>query len=277
MTATVSNALEQKPQPIVLLDVYEDRFAAILPDHVETRGFIGSAAGALYGDAQLMKAAQESPGSFAKALIKCATKGHLPGTEEFYLVPRRNKGKLEVQGIEGYRGIVERMYRSGAVASVIVREVCEHDKFEFVEGEHDKPIHKVDWFGSNADRGEIIGVYAYAILTTGKVSRVVLLNRDDIAEIEAKSDGASSEFSPWKRNRRAMIWKSGARRLEPWVPTSAEYRREIMRAAAEANRAPEVNGQPSMAGFVDLETGEIHEAEIVEEIPWQTSIPEDAA
>ena len=31
-----------------------------------------------------------------------------------------------------------------------------------------------------------------------------------------------------------MWWKSAARRLKTWVPTSSEYRREVIRATAEA-------------------------------------------
>lgn len=233
MTETVGAALERStPQPVALLSHHKDRFAAVLPDHIDAKSFIGLASGALYRDAKLMEAATNSPGSFATALMRCASLGHQPGTEEFYLVPRKIKNVLQIQGIEGYRGIVERMYRSGAVASVIVREVCEHDRFEFVEGVHAKPIHEIDWFAG--DRGKMIGVYAYAVLNTGAVSRVVILNAEDIERIKKSSDGATSDFSPWVKHERSMWWKSAARRLEPWVPTSSEYRREVIRATAEA-------------------------------------------
>ena len=231
-TGTIQKAAQNKPAPVAILDSYEDRFAAVLPDHIAARSFVGLASGALYRDPKLMEAAQNSPAAFANALMRCATLGHQPGTEEFYLVPRKIKGQLQIQGIEGYRGIVERMYRSGAVASVIVREVCENDTFEFIEGVHSKPVHKIDWFGR--DRGPMIGVYAYAILATGAVSRVVILNRDDVMKAKASSDGAESEYSPWHKHERSMWWKTAARRLEPWVPTSSEYRREVIRATAEA-------------------------------------------
>lgn len=234
MTETVSSAIERRqPAPIALLSDHRDRFAAVLPDHIDAKSFVGLASGALYRDPKLMEAATNSPSAFANALMRCAALGHQPGTDEFYLVPRKIKGQLQIQGIEGYRGIIERMYRSGAVASVIVREVCEHDKFEFIEGVHSKPVHEIDWFAGN--RGQMIGVYAYAVLATGAVSRVVVLSRDDVMAAKAKSDGASSDFSPWNTNERAMWWKTAARRLEPWVPTSSEYRREVIRATAEAS------------------------------------------
>jgi recombination protein RecT len=265
MTETVSNAVaKNEGSALVVAQSYSERFAAVLPDHIDTKGFLGLAAGALYRDPKLMQAANNSPAAFMNALMRCATLGHQPGTEEFYLTPRKNKANRnlpEIQGIEGYRGIVERMYRSGAVASVIVREVCANDKFQFVEGVHDRPVHEVDWFGTG--RGDMVGVYAYAVLTTGAVSRVVILNKADVMAAKAKSEGSSSDYSPWKTSERSMWWKTAARRLEPWVPTSAEYRREQLRAVAEAQIAQ--TDIRTERGHVDVATGEIHDAELVDE------------
>lgn len=263
MTETIGAALERaNPAPITLLSDHRDRFAAVLPDHIDARSFVGLASGALYRDSKLMEAAVNSPASFANALMRCASLGHQPGTEEFYLIPRKIKGQMQVQGIEGYRGIVERMYRSGAVASVIVREVCEHDEFEFVEGVHTKPIHKINWFAG--DRGRMVGVYAYAVLNTGAVSRVVILNAEDIEKIKKSSDGATSDFSPWVNHERAMWWKSAARRLEPWVPTSSEYRREVIRATAEASVLAEADRGDQTLHRVDDEPVE---GEVIDEPP----------
>lgn len=285
MTQTVTSAVAtQEPQPVVLLRSYQDRFAVILPDHIEAKQFVGLAAAALYRDPALMTAANNSPGEFANVMLRCASLGHQPGTEEFYLIPRKSKkhnSRTIVQGIEGYRGIVERMYRSGAVASVIVREVCEHDDFQFVEGVYVKPEHKWDmWHPEN--RGEMVGVYAYANLNTGATSRVAILSKADVMAARDNSDGANSErfaeLSPWNRldagkdlpqfKGRSMWWKTAARRLEPWVPTSAEYRREQMRAAVAAENerrttAPVVQQVP-VEDLVDAD-GVIHDGELIDE------------
>jgi recombination protein RecT len=283
MTAqTVTQAVEKREAGIV--NVMWDRkthFAAVLPDHVDVKSFLGTAAAALYGNAELMKAAEASPDSLITALMRCAALGHQPGTDEFYLTPRKVQGRPSVLGIEGYRGIVERMYRSGAVKTVIVREVCAKDKFKFVEGEMDKPLHAAgggdpynsnstgaDFFGATGsrDRGAMVGVYAYAILTTGAVSRVAILNRDDVhAARDAGGWKADDRYSPWNRadggaahpelTGRSMWWKTAARRLEPWVPTSAEYRREQLRAAASAHEAVAmrpVQPVPAGNGYADI-------------------------
>lgn len=270
---TVSTAVaQQEAGPVQIIKSHRDKLSPVLPDHIDADQFIGLAAGALFRDPKLMEAANNNVGALMNALMRCAALGHQPGTEEFYLIPRKNKGRPEIQGIEGYRGIVERMYRSGAVASVIVREVCENDRFEFIEGEHDKPIHSIDWFGGG--RGQMIGVYAYAILTTKAVSRVVVLSKDDVMAAKAKSDGASSDYSPWNTNERAMWWKTAARRLEPWVPTSAEYRREQLRAAVEADNLRKPSYAPPETPntiTVNTETGEVVDAEVVEEAPTDGS------
>lgn len=288
--STVSQAVEQrKTGPVAVMWARRNHFGAVLPQHIDVESFLGTAAGALYGSKDLMAAATASPDSLIVALMRCAALGHQPGTDEFYLIPRKIKGKPTVQGIEGYRGIVERMYRSGAVAKVVVREVCAKDPFRYLEGVDDKPVHQIggdgetgaDFFGENGsrDRGEMVGVYAYAELTTGAVSRVVLLSRDDVLAAKASSDGSDSKFSPWNRldggpNRpeftgRSMWWKTAARRLEPWVPTSAEYRREMLRAStAAAESTPgALRGviRDNQTGQGDAMAGEPVDAEIVDE------------
>jgi recombination protein RecT len=260
MTAqTVSGAVATREAGIVsVMWTRKAHFAAILPEHVEVRSFLGTAAAALYANPTLMQAAETSPDSLITALMRCAAMGHQPGTEEFYLTPRKVKGVWTVLGIEGYQGVVESMYRAGAVKSVIVREVCALDGFSYVEGEMDKPVHSfggtgtlgtgADFFGATGsrNRGPMVGAYAYAIMMTGAVSRVCILTRDDVyAARDSGGYRADDQYSPWNRldagrdhpefTGRSMWWKTAAKRLKPWVPTSAEYRREQLRAAAAAS------------------------------------------
>lgn len=282
---TVSQAVEKRDEGIdavvAVIKSHQHRIAPVLPDHIDVDQFVGLATGALFRDVKLIQAARNNPGALMNALMRCAALGHQPGTEEFYLIPRKNKKNRnlpEVQGIEGYRGIVERMYRSGAVASVVVREVCAKDRFRYVEGVTDRPQHNfsgadahdsnatgADFFGPDGSRGRgpMVGVYAYAVLTTGSISRVVLLSRDDVMAAKNAGDGGDSEFSPWNRldagpgrpefKGRSMWWKTAARRLEPWVPTSAQFRKELARAAAEAQRIAMAPGAPSGAEQLPVE------------------------
>jgi recombination protein RecT len=296
MTQTVANATGQRasgPVDVLLAEENKDKFRKVLPASVDLEAFIGTTASALYADPNLMEAAASDIDSLIVAMMKCAALGHMPGTAEYYLTPRFIKGKLRILGIEGYRGVIERMYRSGAVAKVVVREVCAKDKFRYVDGVDDRPAHffgggrnddaatGADFFGKDGfhPRGLMVGVYAYAELITGPVtatSRVVLLNRADVEAARAAGGWkADDKFSPWNKydageahpefRGRSMWWKTGAKRLEPWVPTSVEYRREEQRAAAGA---AQLGGREQAALIRAARAAvagddDVHEAELV--------------
>lgn len=254
------------PKPIAVAKSYEHALDEVLPEHIPVKAFIGAAAGALRRNPELMKAAEASPGSLMNALMECATLGHVPGSKEYYLTPRWN-GKAqhtEILGIEGYRGVIERMFRSGAVSSVIVEVVHAKDDYEYVRGMHDKPIHHVQPFSD--DRGEMIGGYSYAVLSTGAVSRVVEMSKAEILSYKERSDAGKKGKGPWVTDEKAMWLKTLAHRLEPWVPTSAEYRREALRAVAAADNVRRERGLPP--SNVDPATGEVLgdvvDAELVE-------------
>jgi len=224
MAESVSNAVATRDQESKMdsfLEQYQPRFAEVLPAHVKPETFMRLATGAFRRNDKLLDAARSDPASLVNALSEAARKGLEPGTEQFYLVPRRIKGKQTVQGLEGYQGIVERMYRAGYVDSVVVQVVRENDEFVYDPGANDKPRHVVDWF---SDRGPLKGVYAYANMRNGSVSNVVVLNKKQVMEAKAKSESSGSEYSPWNTFEESMWLKTAARRLEKWVPTSAEIR-----------------------------------------------------
>ncbi len=222
MTTTTQGAAlaTRDNSPSRIVQQYRDEFAAVLPSHVRADVWVRLAVGALRRDKKLAEAASNDPAALMGALLEAARLGHEPATEAFYLVPRKQKGILKVQGIEGYQGIVERMYRAGAVSSVIVEVVRQHDHFRYVPGRDERPEHEIDW--DLEDRGDLRLAYAYARMKGGAVSKVVVLNRKQIADLRAKSDGADSPYSPWNTNEESMWLKSAARQLRKWVPTSAE-------------------------------------------------------
>ena len=113
MTAqTVARAMEKRDTGLDKLMWKNARhLESILPEHVDVKAFLGTAWAALLANDRLMANAVAKPDTLLIALFRCAAKGHQPGTEEYYLTPRDGG----VLGIEGYRGIIERMYRSGAV------------------------------------------------------------------------------------------------------------------------------------------------------------------
>lgn len=236
---SISNAVAVRDNgPEALVRQYKEDFTLVLPSHVKGETWMRLAYGALRRDQNLLQVATRNPGSLMNALLECARLGHEPASDSYYLVPFGN----EVQGIEGYRGVVERIYRAGAVKVVKAEVIRKNDVFDY-DPDMERPVHKVDWFG---ERGEVIGAYAYGIFQDGSTSRVVVIDRPYIDKVRKESKGSDKPSSPWVKWFDQMVQKTVARRLEPWVPTSTEWRKEQMRAAQQV--AAEGQSTPLPAG-----------------------------
>ncbi len=286
MTQTVTDAVAKRENtPHAMIATYSADFASVLPSHVRPDTWVRLAQGALkkgkrivdkkdphVGKFELEAAALNNPGVFLASLLDAARLGLEPGTEQYYLTPRRVKGRLEILGIVGYQGHIELMYRAGAIASIIAEVVYSNDRFSYAPGRDDVPVHDIDWDAE--DRGQLRLVYAYARMKDGATSRVVVLNRADIARIKMSSQGSDSDFSPWKTHVAAMWLKSAVRQLQKWVPTSAEFRREELRARAEAERITTERELPPPSPEAEFVDGEVVE----EPQEWpETATPPDAA
>lgn len=226
----MNNAVAPLEQARQTIGAYKGELLASLPSHLQDKGvgWLTSALSALRKNDFLLKCANQDPASLIIALSEAAQLGLMPGTDEYYLTPKAGK----VLGIVGYQGEVELMYRAGAVSSVIVENVYTNDKFSWNPGTMTKPLHEVDWFGG--DRGKIIGSYAYAIMRDGAVSKVVVADKARIDRAKSASASATSgKNSPWTSDEAAMILKTAAHDLAKWVPTSAEYIREQVRAVRD--------------------------------------------
>lgn len=278
-----------------LIERYSSDFATVLPSHIKPETWVRVAQGALKKGKkagqrfELEVAATNNPAAFLSALLDAARQGLEPGTEQYYLTPRKVNGQLEILGIRGYQGEIELMYRAGAVSSVIVDVVRERDVFVWTpgrlddhepprwQGEQIRPYHEVDWFGG--DRGDLKGAYAYAVMKDGAISRVVILNKDDIARIKSFAQGTDSKYSPWQTSTEAMWLKSAAHQLRKWVPTSAEYLTTMARAAgtaagardAERTRAaisaPPLRAETELGANPNVNGDTVVDAEVVPDPP----------
>jgi recombination protein RecT len=272
MTETVSNAVAKRETgALAVMDAHRRELLAVLPTHVRSASWYAGAQAALRKDKDLFAAANGNPGSLMNALHHAARLGLEPGTEQFYLTWRRVKGAPQVQGIVGYQGEIELIYRAGAVSSVIVEVVRTNDKFDYVPGRDDRPVHEVDWFGA---RGDVIGAYAYAIMRDGATSKVVVIGEERIKRAIAASPTANSSHSPWKTDYAAMVLKTAAHDLQKWVPTSSEYAREQLRAVRDV-QAEHVPTDPTpVPQPTDILDGELVEDAPAGELPLRDDDPD---
>lgn len=292
---TVSQAVARKETgPESLIAKYQSDFASVLPSHIEPAHWVRLAQGVLRRDEKLRDAAEKNPGSFLAALLECARLGHEPGTDTYALTHFRNSktGTPEIVGIEQYQGEIERMYRAGAVTSVVAEVVRQFDlyvyntshramAFELMRPlgieldqalamtEAGVPIHfKGHFIGgrteqhrrfmSEEQRGSMVGVYAFARFAGGVISRVVEMGHGEVMKHKAVAKTTKFWDGPWEPS---MWLKTAVHELEKWVPTSAEFRKEQLKALAEADR---IRQTPTVEQVhVDTRSGEILDAEIV--------------
>lgn len=243
MTTTTTQAVEKaKTGGEAMIEQYQGSFAQVLPSHVKPEMFIRVAQGLLRRTPALKLAAEKNPGSFLSALLDCARLGLEPG-DTYHLVPFGN----EVTGITDYTGEIELIYRAGTVSSIKAEIVYELDKFTWRPGEMERPDHRPppgadgepDWF---SDRGKMRGVYAYGVMKDGGTSRVIVMSEADVNRHKAIAKGTSRSDSPWKLWPESMWLKTAVKQLKKWVPSSAEYREQALRAEAAAQQEAGVLG-----------------------------------
>lgn len=218
-------AVEQRQQgPGALVKQYEKDIALVLPSHVKPEQFVRIAQGVLRRDKNLAQIAQRNIGSFMTAVLDCARLGLEPG-DTYHFVAYGNA----ITGIRDYKGEIELIYRAGAVASVKAEVVHANDLFEYEPGTMERPRHEVDWFG---DRGEMVGVYAYAVMKDGSTSKVVVMSKAEVDRARKVSRSSSGASSPWVKWPDRMWIKTAVHQLYKWVPKSPEFRMEQDRGRA---------------------------------------------
>jgi recombination protein RecT len=244
---------EEDMKSLVRTQVWDQRgmFKTLLPADLDVDVFAGCAASAMYKNPKLAEAAMRAPESLLVALRDCARLGHQPGTDEYALTIRGGA----ILGIEQYQGVIHRMFNAGAVKAVHAEVVTNAERLE--RRDPLPPVHHVpddDWMNRDVRVENLKGVYAYAVLDSGAISRVVVMGR---AQVEAHRNAAMTKMI-WDGPFGVSMWlKTACHELEKWVPTSASYRQERARAdSALANvLVPALQSQPGTSPDVYAQTG----------------------
>ena len=108
----------------------ESGIKAALPSVLTPERFMRIVTTALSTTPELNKC---TPQSFLGAMMTAAQLGLEPNTPlgQAYLIPYRNKGKLEAQFQLGYKGLIDLAYRSGEVELVQSQCVYENDTCKY--------------------------------------------------------------------------------------------------------------------------------------------------
>lgn len=210
----------------------ENEISRALPRHMTVDKMCRNVTTLVRVNPQLLNGLNDSPVTFWSALLLSSQLGLdlTPTLGQAYLIPFNNKrtGKVEIQFIFGYRGMLDLIYRSGEVASVQCDVVYEKDDMELELGIIDKFVHRPKLDGH---RGNPILYYAIFKFKTGGY-HFEWMSKSQIDSIRQRSQsgkvgGKYDPSGPWVTDYDEMAKKTVLRRASKKLPMSTEFRRII--------------------------------------------------
>lgn len=234
-----------------------------LPSVITPERFTRMALSALNTTPQLAACSQVT---FLAALMNAAQLGLEPNTPlgQAYLIPYKNKGKLECQFQIGYRGLIDLVYRNEDIQTVQAQCVYENDEFEYELGLNPKLVHKP----AVKERGELILVYAFWKSKNGGFGFEVMSKEDIDNHARKYSQSFSSSYSPWKKNYEEMAKKTVIKKCLKYAPIKADLTRafnsdESIKSELSVDMSEVVNEQEPET--VDADYNEVSAEEPVNE------------
>lgn len=275
----VKNSISKKQDGSATLKSLIDRMAPgiakALPAMIGKDRFVRAAQSAVSSSADLAGCTQMS---FIGALMNSAQLGLEPNTPlgYAYLVPYGGKCQFQI----GYKGMLELARRAGV--TVQVHEIKEKDQFDYEYGLNPDLKHK-PYLG---ERGATIGYYCIWKARDGSFGMEVASKSDIEKFAKAKSKSYSS--GPWKTDFDAMAKKTLIKQTLKYAPISVELLEQISADETVKNVSIEqansddfeinlVQDEAQQAPEVDNETGEVIDAEVVEQPAAEEAKPKKAA
>ena len=203
-----------------LLEQMKDEIGRCLPKHLTPERMARIAMTELR---KVPKLQECDPMSFIAAIMQASQLGLEPGIlGSCYLIPFWNSklGKFECTFMPGYRGFLDLARRSGQIKSLVARAVYANDVFEYEFGLTENIVHKP----AMNERGEIVAVYAVALLKDGGHQFEVMSKRE-IDAVKEKSQGKNA--APWTEYFDEMARKTVVRKLFKWLPCSVEMQKAV--------------------------------------------------
>lgn len=231
-----------------LFDQQKPELAKLLPKGMDPERLFRMALTECIKNPKLLECTAES---WALAVQVCAQQGLYPdsGLGYMYLVPRENRKKaaFEVSAMRGYQGDIRLARNSGEIADIYAEVVYGKDEYKVTKGLNRDIVH-VPYDGED-DPGPLKACYAVAKLRSGEVAFVTLTKRD-VMRHKASSQGADSDYSPWRQHEAAMWRKTAIHELAKWLPKSTEAAENAIRAIT--GEAP-IDVKPLEAASVPME------------------------
>ncbi|MDP2672077.1 MAG: recombinase RecT [Candidatus Daviesbacteria bacterium] len=234
----------------------KEAFLEVADDKIWSRE-IGFALQILRGNAAAFSKCD--PASIKDAVTNVAlTRATLsPSMQQAFLIPRSVKGVMKCCLDYSYRGLVKiAVDNSDSIYDIDAVCVYQNDEFYFEQGLN--PVLK--HIPCLSDRGEIVAVYAIAILHHG-IKKFLVLNKEDVDKARKTSQAPNSPM--WTQWYDEGARKTAVKRLYKLLPQS-----ERMTIAVSAlNEHEGLDLQPSKAAEVKERFKFLPEAKPAEDVP----------
>lgn len=197
---------------------YQDRVLKLMGrDEAKVERFMQTLAQAI---AMEPKLARCSRASVIGGVLEIATLGLEPGVlGQAWMIPFKNKGKLEATVVIGYRGLMELARRSGQVGPIEHAVVYEKDHFDWMKGTDSYLRYKT---ADEDDRGRFVAAWAQATIRGFTKPQFEVMLAREIVKIRDNAPSAKASTSPWKTDEEAMWRKTVLRRLCKFLPSKRE-------------------------------------------------------
>lgn len=176
--------------------------------------------------------------SLLGCVMKCSALGLEPsavdGLGRAYILPFRNKGRMEATFVLGYKGMLDLARRSGQLRDISARAVYEGDDFDFAFGLDEHLSHRP--MATDKIPAKLTHVYMVAHFTDGG-HYMDVMTRADVEAVRKRSKSPGN--GPWVTDYEAMAKKTVIRRAFPYLPVSVE--------AQEAATADDRSGRDFLA------------------------------
>ena len=142
-----------------------------------------------------------------------------------YIVPYRNKGKVEAQFQLGYKGFIQLAQRSGQFERLVSLPVYEAQLIE------EDPINgfKFDWKQKPAENEQPVGYYAYFKLINGFTAELYMTREQVAAHAGRYSQSFKKGYGVWADNFEAMALKTVTKLLlSKQAPLSIDMQKAVL-------------------------------------------------
>lgn len=253
---------------------YQKRFNALLGKR--SPQFIGSLVTMINDDQNMLEVYRDNPNSIIKAALRAAAYDLPidPALGQAYIVPFRNKGKMEAAFIIGYKGLYQLAVRTGVYKKINVVDVREGELIKY-----DRLTEEIElqWYTDEEEREKapIEGFCAYFELTNG-MRKLLYWSKKKINAHEEKFRKGKFQSKGWRENWEPMAAKTVLRALlSKWGLLSINYQTadDRMLKIAEDFATGQIDDTPKLIDTqaeqvpdnVDPQTGEVLDSRTAQE------------